>query len=180
MSTKAAAQLVLPVNEKRDHIKGPKHAPVTLVEYGDYECPFCGQAHFVLQELEGLAGDLMRFAFRNFPLTTMHPHAEHAAEAAEAAAAQGTFWEMHDALFGNQDALSDEDLVGCAAALGLDVHRFTRELAEGRYAPRVREDFISGVRSGVNGTPSFFINGLRYDGTPDLASLLAAIQEAAE
>ena len=115
--------------------------------------------------------------FRNFPLAEAHPHAEHAAEAAEAAGAQGKFWEMHDLLYENQDALEDEDLVRYAKALRLDVPRFIKEMEEHSYAERVRADFSSGVRSGVNGTPTFFINGARHDGPFDLASLLAAIEE---
>jgi protein-disulfide isomerase len=165
----------------RDHVIGPANAPVTLVEYGDYECPYCGAAHPIVKEIRRRLGDGLRFAFRHFPLTRVHPHAEHAAEAAEAAAAQGParFWQMHDMLYEHQDALDDEYLAVYAAAIGLDVERFTLELLEGIYAPRVREDFLSGVRSGVNGTPTFFINGHRHEGTYDLATLLAAITAAA-
>jgi protein-disulfide isomerase len=154
-------------------------APVTLVEYGDYECPYCGQAYVVVKEIERLVGDRMRFVFRNFPLASVHPHAENAAEAAEAAGAQGKFWEMHDCLFENQQALDDIHLMKYAAKVGLDVSRFRRDMAEHRYAPRVRDDFMSGVRSGVNGTPTFFINGVRHDRSYDLDSLLAAIEDAA-
>jgi protein-disulfide isomerase len=122
-------------------------------------------------------GKRLCFIYRHFPLTNVHPHAELAAEAAEAAGAQGRFWEMHDRLFEHQDALSDEDLVAHADALGLDVERFARELADGTHAPKVRQDFVSGVRSGVNGTPCFYINGVRYgDGQYDLGSLLGAIE----
>jgi protein-disulfide isomerase len=174
MAQTAATMLTLPVSE-RDHIQGPPNAPVTLVEYGDYECPYCRQAHFVVKALQQQMGDRMRFVFRNFPLTTMHPNAEPAAEAAEAAGAQGKFWEMHDTLYENQDALSEPDLAEYAELLGLDVGRFVEEMTEHRYASRVREDFTSGVRSGVNGTPTFFINGVRYNGSYDLPSLLAAI-----
>jgi protein-disulfide isomerase len=173
------AKLAVQVNEERDHVRGPLASPVTLVEYGDYECPFCGQAYFVVKDLEQRVGNLMRFVFRNFPLTTVHPHAERAAEAAEAAGAQGKFWEMHDILFENQQALEDEDLVEYAALVGLDIPRFVREIREGRYLNRMREDFLSGARSGVNGTPTFFINGLRHDGPWDLAILMAAIENAA-
>ena len=172
------AKLAVPVSENRDHIKGPRTAPVTLVEYGDYECPFCGQAHYVVKDLERRAGNLIRFAFRNFPLTTIHPHAERAAEAAEAAGAQGRFWEMHDCLFENQHALEDEDLLGYAALVGLDIPRFVRDLREGRYLNRIREDFLSGARSGVNGTPTFFINGVRHDGPWDLVTLMTTIDDA--
>lgn len=167
--------LAIPVSEKRDHILGPRDVPATLVEYGDYECPHCGQAHYVLQDLLEQMSDQVRLVFRNFPLTQIHPHAEQAAEAAEAAGAQGKFWEMHDTLFEHQDALAEEDLVVYASILGLDVGRFQTDLLQGTYAPRVREDFLSGVRGGVNGTPTFFINGRRHDGPWDLESLAAAI-----
>jgi protein-disulfide isomerase len=173
------AKLAVPVSEDRDHIRGPKIAPVTLVEYGDYECPYCGQAYYVVKELEQRAGNLTRFVFRNFALTTIHPHAERAAEAAEAAGAQGKFWEMHDLHFENQQALEDEDLMKYAAWAGLDINRFVRDMREGRYLNRIREDFLSGTRSGVNGTPTFFINGFRHDGSWDLVSLMTAIEEAA-
>jgi protein-disulfide isomerase len=176
MSPTATAKLKPPVGP-HDHVQGPAEAPVTLVEYGDYECPYCGEAYPVVKALQKRLGDQMRFVFRNFPLAQAHPHAEHAAEAAEAAGAQGKFWEMHDLLYENQDALEDEDLVRYARALHLDVPRFVKETESGAHLERVREDFRSGVRSGVNGTPSFFINGARHDGPFDLASLLAAIEE---
>jgi protein-disulfide isomerase len=170
-----AARLVVPVRES-DHVLGPETTPVTLVEYGDYECPSCGQANPIVKELLDRLGPQVRFVFRNFPLATAHPHAERAAEAAEAAGPQGQFWAMHDALFNNQDALDDEDLVRYAAAIGLDESRFTTELAGHVHAARVREDFMGGVRSGVNGTPTFFINGARHDGSFALGALLAAIE----
>jgi protein-disulfide isomerase len=173
-----SAKLKPPVGAS-DHIQGPKSTPVTLVEYGDYECPYCGQAYPIVKALQKRLGDQVRLVFRNFPLAQAHPHAEHAAEAAEAAAAQGKFWEMHDLLYENQGALEDEDLVEYAKALRLDVPRFVSEMESHQYAERVRADFSSGVRSGVNGTPSFFINGSRHDGPFDLDSLLAAIEEAA-
>jgi protein-disulfide isomerase len=175
----ARARLAVPVSEERDHIRGPSAAPVTLVEYGDYECLYCGQAYYVLKELESRAGNLIRFVFRNFPLTTIHPHAERAAEAAEAAGAQGKFWETHDRLYENQQSLEDEDLLESGVLKGLDIHRIAREIHEGRYLTRIREDFLSGARSGVNGTPTFFINGARHDGSWDLATLMAAIEKAA-
>jgi protein-disulfide isomerase len=178
MSPTATGKLKPPVGAN-DHVQGPADAPVTLVEYGDYECPYCGEAYPVVKALQKRLGGQLRFAFRNFPLSQAHPHAEHAAEAAEAAGAQGKFWQMHDMLYENQDALDPEDLVRCAQALRLDVPRFAREIAKHLYAERVREDFSSGVRSGVNGTPTFFINGVRHDGPFDLGSLLAAIEEAA-
>ncbi len=172
-------QLILPVS-RRDHIKGPRSAPVTVVEYGDYECPYCGLAYSFVKDLEQSLGDLLCFAFRNFPFVTVHPHCEHAAEAAEAAASQGKFWEMHDCLFEHQQALHDRDLVQCAVGIGLDVPMFIREMTAHRYADRVREDFLSGVRSGVNGTPAFFINGARYQGSLNLRSLLSAIEGMAD
>ena len=177
MSATAIAKLKPPVGAS-DHAQGSAKAPVTLVEYGDYECPYCGQAYPIVKALQKRLGDQVRLVFRNFPLGEMHPHAEHAAEAAEAAGAQGKFWEMHDLLYENQDALDDGDLAQYATALGLDVPRFIREMSEHSHAARVREDFRSGVRSGVNGTPTFFINGVRHDGPFDLRSLLAAIEEA--
>jgi protein-disulfide isomerase len=179
MTPQAAATLILPVSE-RDHIQGPITAPVTLVEYGDYECPYCSQAHVVVQALKQMLGNLLCVVFRHFPLTHVHPHAEHAAEAAEAAGAQGMFWEMHACLFEHQQALDDIHLLAYAAEFGLDVSRFSREMAQHRYAVRVREDFLSGVQSGVKGTPTFFINGVHYDGAFDLNSLLVAIEDTAE
>ena len=158
-----SAQLTVPVTE-RDHILGPASAPVTLIEYGDFECPHCRRAHPIMQGIVRYMGDNLRFVFRHFPLAEAHPHSQHAAEASEAAAAQGKFWEMHDTLFRNQDALTDRDLIMYAAQLGLDFQRVSEELAAGTYTRRVRDDFRGGVRSGVNGTPTFFINGLRYDG----------------
>jgi protein-disulfide isomerase len=170
-----ATDLTLAVSDERDHSRGPRTAPVTLVEYGDFECPHCGQAHVVLAELQGEMGDQFRLVFRNFPLTQVHPHAERAAEAAEAAGAQGRFWEMHDALFENQEALDDESLLSYAQDLDLDMVAFERDVVGGVYTQRVREDFMSGVRSGVNGTPTFFINGRRHNGPWDVESLGAAI-----
>ena len=174
----AAAALTLPVGE-RDHIQGPAGAAVTLVEYGDYECPHCGRAYPIVKAIQQQMGPRLRFVYRNFPLRESHPHAEQAAEAAEAAAAQGKFWEMHDRLFERQFALDGEYLIEYAGDLGLDVGRFRKELGEGVYEPRVREDFRSGVTSGVNGTPTFFINGVRHDDSWDLEPLLAALEEAA-
>ncbi|NUQ21311.1 MAG: thioredoxin domain-containing protein [Gemmatimonadaceae bacterium] len=164
-----------------DHILGSDDAPLTLVEYGDYECPYCGMAYPIVKEVQQHLGDRLRFAFRNFPLTESHPHAEHAAEAAEEAAVQGRFWEMHDTLFEHQRALDDTQLVRYAAELGLDASEMERALDEGRRAPRVRRDFRSGVRSGVNGTPTFFINGRRYDGDwTDPSAFLRALRATAE
>lgn len=172
------AQLNLPVSE-RDHAQGPAEAPVTLVEYGDFECPYCGAAYSIVKATQRRLGNRLRFVFRNFPITTSHPHAELAAEAAEAAGAQGKYWELHDALYEHQRNLDMAHLVGYAERLGLDVARFERDLREHRYRDRVREDFMSGVRSGVNGTPTFFINGLRYDGSWEEEPLVDALEQAA-
>ena len=171
-------RLAIPVGA-RDHIQGLATAPVTLVEYGDYECPSCGAAYPIVKELQRRMGARLRFVFRNFPLTRVHPHAQHAAEAAEAAGAQGRFWPMHDMLFEHQDSLGDAALVGYAKALDLDTARFGKELREHEYAARVREDAAGGTRSGVDGTPTFYINGARHDGAYDLETLLAAISDAA-
>src|ERR1700676_2271051 len=167
--------MLTPPVTARDHIQGPLNASVVLVEYGDYECPYCGAAYPVVKEIQRRLADQLCFAFRNFPLATAHPHAENAAEAAEAAGGQGMFWEMHDVLYENQEALEDENLLEYASALGLDLRRFTSDISEHVYAPRVREDFRSGVRSGVNGTPTFFINGARYNGPFDFESLFTAL-----
>jgi protein-disulfide isomerase len=173
------AVLTMPVIEDRDHIQGPAAAAVTLVEYGDYECPYCGAAYPIIKQVQARMGERLRFVFRNFPITTSHPHAGQAAEAAEAAAAQGRFWPMHDVLFENQRHLGDRDLRGYAETLGLDVQRFDQELAGHVHAARVQEDFMSGVRSGVNGTPTFYINGARHDDSYELETLLAAVERAA-
>jgi protein-disulfide isomerase len=178
VTTVSTAMLSIPVG-RRDHFQGPATAPITLVEYGDYECSYCGQAHFIVKNLQERLGEQLRFVFRNFPLTTAHPHAQHAAEAAEAAGAQHRFWEMHDTLYGHQKALSDRYLKGYASQIGLDLGRLNLEMVTHRYAVRIREDFLGGVRSGVNDTPTFFINDVRHYGSHDLNSLLAAIEEAA-
>jgi protein-disulfide isomerase len=177
MATSMRAKLAVPVGPT-DHVQGPETAPVTLMEYGDFECPHCGAAYLIVKNIQRLMGERLRFAFRHFPLTQIHPMAEPAAEAAEAAGAQGKFWEMHNLLFENQQTLDPEYLLGFAEKLGLDTERFMRELEEGVYRERVREDFMSGVRSGVNGTPSFFINGVRYDGSWDVVPLLEALETA--
>ena len=168
------ARLSLPVTD-RDHTQGSAQAAVTLVEYGDYECPHCGRAHPIVKEVQRRLGSKLRFVFRNFPLAEMHPHAQHAAEAAEAAAGQERFWEMHDTLFEHQRSLDDWHLVQYAQTLGLDLQRFQQDLTSHTYAGRVREDFRSGVRSGVNGTPTFFINGVRHDDSWDIETLTDAL-----
>jgi protein-disulfide isomerase len=178
-TTQWGAALTLPVSEDRDHIQGPTEAAVTLVEYGDYECPYCGAAYPIIKEVQFRMGERLRFVFRNFPIATSHPHAEQAAETAEAAATQGKFWQMHDLLYENQKRLRDPDLRGYAERLALDVERFDKELAEHVHAARVREDFMSGVRSGVNGTPTFYINGARHDDSYDFETMLAALERAA-
>ncbi len=170
----------MPVAEDRDHVQGSADAAATLVEYGDYECPYCGAAYPIVKRIQRRLADRLRFVFRNFPITTSHPHAEAAAEAAEAAGVQGRFWEMHDRLFENQRLLSRGDLRAHAGALRLDLDRFDDELAQHVHADRVREDFMSGVRSGVNGTPTFFINGTRHDGPFDYQTLLGALENAVD
>lgn len=164
MSQSSVTELSDPVDETRDHVHGSTGAPVTLVEYGDYECKYCGRAYPIVKDLQDRFEDQLRFVFRNFPLRNLHPHAEQAAEAAEGANAQHEFWPMHDTLFENQDALNDEDLIGYADTLDLDVDRFERELKENRHRERVETDLLSGARSGVRGTPTFFINGQQFDG----------------
>jgi protein-disulfide isomerase len=175
----SGGRLTPPVGEQ-DHVAGPPDAPLTLVEYGDYECPYCRMAYPIVKAAQRELGDRLRFVFRNFPLAEIHPHARHAAQAAEAAAAQGKFWAMHDMLFEHQDALEDADLVRYAELLGLDADRVARELNAGTYAKRVRDDFRSGVRSGVNGTPTLFVNGERYEGSwADEEAFVRALRDAA-
>ena len=175
MTRTTRAMLAVPVSG-RDHIRGPADAPITLVEYGDYECPYCGTAYPVIKELQRRLGERLRVVFRNFPCPEQHPHAQHAAEAAEAAAAQGKFWEMHDTLFEHFFELEDADLVRYAADVRLDVERLERDLVEHVYARRVREDVRGGLRSGVNRTPTFFINGVQHGGFFSLPALLGAIE----
>ena len=165
------SKLSLPVNTKRDHIQGKSSAPLTLVEYGDYECPYCGQACLIVKEIQQQLKDQLRFVFRNFPLTQVHPHAQQTAEAAEAAGVQKKFWDMHDLLYENQQALDYYHLVEYASILDLNIERFNNDLFSHVYASRVHEDFISGVRSGVNGTPTFFVNGVRYNDSWDYETL---------
>jgi protein-disulfide isomerase len=169
--------LAEPVDPDRDHIRGPVDAPVTLVEYGDFECPYCGQAEPVVRELLRDFGDVT-YVWRHLPLNDVHPLAQQAAEAAEAAASQGAFWEMHDLLLDHQDALRMEDLVGYAEELGLDVDRFEEDLRTRAGVRRVAEDVDSADVSGVSGTPTFFVNGLRHYGAYDIATLKAAVKAA--
>jgi len=160
-----------------DHAQGSPEARITLVEYGDYECPHCGAAYPIVKRIQEELGDDLRFVFRNFPLSETHPHALRAAQAAEAAALQGRFWEMHDTLFENQQRLGEVQLHRYAGAIGLDVQRFVLDLDSEAVAARVRSDFLSGVRGGVNGTPTFFVNGARYDRSWDHDALLASLEE---
>jgi protein-disulfide isomerase len=171
------SKLALPV-AGRDHIQGPIEATITLLEYGDYECPYCGAVYPEIKAVQEQLGERLCFAFRNFPLVNSHPHAQHAAESAEAASTQGRFWEMHDSLFEHQEALEDEDLARYAAAIGLDGRILIAEVQAGAQTARIREDFRSGARAGVNGTPTLFINGVLYSGPPDADSLLVALTQA--
>jgi len=169
--------LAVPVDPDHDHVRGPGHAPVTLVEYGDFECPYCGRAEPVVRELLAGYGDL-RYVWRHLPLTDVHPHALAAAEAAEAAASQGKFWEMHDQLLDHQGALTATDLIRYAAELGLDAERFTRDLRDHTGQAKIAADVESADLSGVSGTPTFFINGKRHHGAYDTATLSQAVRSA--
>ncbi len=175
MRTSENADLALQVSAQ-DHADGPASAPLTLVEYGDYECPYCGEAYPILKQVKAQIGDRLRFVFRNFPLTDSHPYAFVAAEAAEAAAGQGQFWAMHDKLYENQSDLGGDALLKYARQIGLDVGLFTKEVNNRTYAQRIEEDFQSGLDSGVNGTPMLFINGQRYDGERSLAAIVYAVE----
>jgi protein-disulfide isomerase len=168
--------LVVPVSE-RDHIQGTATAAVTLVQYGDYECPYTRQSTTIVRAIQQQLGEQLRFVFRNFPLTEIHPHALHAAFAAEAAAAQGKFWQMHDYIFHHQHTLEDSDLEQFAGAVGLDIQQFARDMAKRPYISRIEEDLQSGIRSGVRGTPTFFINGVLYPGSWEKEALLSALEE---
>lgn len=161
-----------------DHARGPDRASLTLVEYGDYQCPDCQAAFWVVEKVLSLLGDRLRFVYRHFPLSSQHPQARSAAEAAEACAAQGLFWPMYDRLFRHPSALSDEDLIAHAVAVGAEEDDVRSALADGTFMAAVKADFHSGVRSGVNGTPTFFINGIRFDGPSAVDDLLAALEAA--
>jgi Na+/H+ antiporter NhaA len=176
-TTEPLVDLYVDVDPERDHVRGPLKAPVTLVEYGDFECPYCGQAEPIVRELLRDFGDV-RYVWRHLPLNDVHPNAQLAAEAAEAAADQGAFWEMYDLLLAHQDALRPDDLIGYAERLGLDVERFTDDLRTHAGAARVAEDVDSADLSGVSGTPTFFINGRRHYGAYDIATLSAAVRAA--
>ncbi|MFL5309369.1 MAG: DsbA family protein [Myxococcales bacterium] len=165
-----------PLNAQ-DHVQGRADAPIQLVEYGDYECPFCGRAHLVIKAVQRAMGDDLLFAFRNFPLSQVHPNALRAAQAAEAAALQDRFWPMHDLLYENQQSLEDEHLVRYAGVIGCDLDRFAEDVDSEEVAEKVRSDFLSGARSGVNGTPTFFIDGERYDGPWEPEALLSVLRD---
>jgi Na+/H+ antiporter NhaA len=176
-TSEAIVDLAVPVDDERDHIRGPAGAPVTVVEYGDFECPYCGQAEPIIRELLADFGDV-RYVWRHLPLNDVHPNAQLAAEGAEAAAAQGSFWEMHDLLLEHQDALSGRDLMGYAQELGLDVEKFKEHVRKRKGAGHVIEDVESADQSGVSGTPTFFINGRRHYGAYDIATLSSEVRAA--
>ncbi len=180
MSSVDSPKLTLTVDEKRDHIQGTSTAKVTLVQYGDYQCPYCGEAYPIIKRVQKRFGRELRFVFRNFPITEAHPFAENGAEIAEAAGAQGKFWEMHDYLYENQQSLSNVDLFASYAndELGIDGKKLKQEVLSRKYTPRIKEDFMSGVRSGVNGTPTFFINSYRHNDSYDYEVLEEAIEIA--
>ena len=173
------AHLVLPVHAAHGHVRGHQAAPITLVEFGDYQCPRCGAAHPIVEAIRRHFGRQLRFVFRHFPLTALHPRAHRAAEVGEAAGAQAKFWEMHDTLFEHQEALEDDDLLLYAAEIRIDAGRCARELAEGTHRLRVRQDLVAGTQYGVTRTPTFFVNGLRHLGGYDPESLLTAIEQVA-
>jgi protein-disulfide isomerase len=171
------SKLRVPVGPE-DHAQGSADAPVTLVEYGDYECPHCGHAYPIVKQVQKHFGAKLRFVFRNFPLGEIHPHAVEAAEVAEFAGAHGKFWEMHDAIFEHQQNLSDRTFVELAHGLKLDVQALAKSLKDDEFAEKVQADFSGGARSGVNGTPTFFINGQRHDADFEYETLVAAINNA--
>lgn len=171
--------LARPIDET-DHVLGSADAPVTLVEYGDFQCPYCRAAHFYLKNVLATVGDDMCLVFRHMPLTQVHPMAQPAAEASEAAGEQGKFWPMHDLIYENQDLLSPALLARLGQRLGLDMRRFADDVASHRFLPEIRDDFMSAVRSGAAGTPSFFINGEHYEGSFDDESLIEALRFAAQ
>jgi protein-disulfide isomerase len=164
----------------RDHAQVAAGAPLTLVEFGDYQCPYCGAAYPVVKALQAAFGKKLRFVFRNFPLTQAHPYALIAAETAEAAALQGKFWEMHDLLFEKQEFLEPDALPKWAMEVGLDMEKFGTAIRHGDIAKRIKEDRMSGIQSGVNGTPCFFINGTRHDDAPVYDLLRAALEQQME
>jgi protein-disulfide isomerase len=171
-----APRLEIPVTPERDHIEGPVNASLTLVEYGDYQCPYCGAAYPEVKRVQKELGSELRFVFRNFPLTNIHEHAMNAAETAEAASVQGKFWPMHDFLYEHQATLGDPSVaLGYAKKLGLDGQKLEREIAQHVYQKRIKDDFMGGVRSGVNGTPTFYVNGIRHDEDAVAKALIEAL-----
>jgi protein-disulfide isomerase len=176
-TNKEIKKLTVPVNLGSDHIQGSVNAPLNIVEYGDYECPYTGMAYPVVRQIVRQFGDKLYFVFRNFPLNEIHPHAQNAAEAAEAAAAQGKFWEMHDYLFEHQKALDNNHLLGYAQKVGLDIERFKNETSRHVYASSINESLKTGINSGVEGTPTFFVNGVRYEESWDLKTFSGLLKK---
>ncbi|MFL6425770.1 MAG: DsbA family protein [Nitrososphaeraceae archaeon] len=177
-SHEAVRKLTVPVSIGLDHIRGSVNAPITIVEYGDFECPYTGGAYPVIKELTKQFNEKIYLVFRNFPLNDIHPHAQHAAEAAEAAAAQDKFWQMHDYLFEHQKALDDAHLFEYAKKVGLDIDKFKKEMSEHVYAPLINKSLKSGIDSGVEGTPTFFINEKRYEDSWDLDTLTSFLNKS--
>lgn len=163
---------------KKDHIKGDSNAKLEIVEFGDFQCGHCGAAHPVVEKIIKEFGNQVKFVFRNFPLSEMHQNAREAAKAAEAAALQGKYWEMHNSIFENQEYLQSNDFISHAEKLGLDIQKFKKDMQLSSIAEKIDDDFESGIRSGVNGTPSFFVNGNKFDG--DASNLLAVIERSVE
>ena len=173
-----APRLAVPVTPERDHIEGAVKAAFTLVEYGDYQCPYCGAAYPEVKKVQKELGSELRFVFRNFPLTNIHEHAMNAAETAEAASAQGKFWPMHDFLYEHQATLGDPSVaLAYAKKLGLDSQKFEREITQHVYQKRIKDDFMGGVRSGVNGTPTFYVNGVRHDEDAIAKALIESLNQ---
>ncbi len=171
------AKLTTPIDAS-DHVIGNQNSNITMLEYGDFECPHCGEVYGIVKDILKVYGNQILFSYRHFPLTEIHPHAEQASEASESAGSAGKFWEMHNALFEHQDALDEASLVRYAQALGLDADKFVNDLASRIYKTKVDRDFISGVRSGVNGTPTFYVNGVRHDGSYYYKNLIRALRAA--
>lgn len=172
-----SAILVPPIGEYDDHILGPKVAKASLLEYGDYQCPFCGAAYPIIKEIQRSLSKDLQFAFRNFPLASIHHYAEQAAEAAEAAGAQGKFWQMHDLLYENQARQDMDALLAYGAMIGLEMEVYSEALVSRKFREKVRKDFMTGIESGVNGTPTFFINGIRYNGPVEQGAMVSAIKQ---
>lgn len=172
-------KLTVPVGSK-DHIDGGERSSVTLIGYGDFECPYCRDAYSVVKQVQRREREKIKFVFRNFPLSEIHPHSLRASCSAEAAGKQGKFWQMHDLLFENQEGLEDGDLIVYAKGLGLNISQFKKDMLSKEIMKKVKEDFAGGVRSGVNGTPTFFINGQRFDGPCEADLLVRAIERAAK